>query len=287
MAREPGGRYPTTAAFAEALAPFANDDDAATAALVATPHAHHLDLDDEARTVVGEEAHQAQLRDRGDPYDELRAERSGIGAVLLLLAAAAVLVGVALFSGVIQAPEGFPILDARERAEPTEDTPEARAEDGQPLPLDAAALSVFDPGTVEGFTGGDGRENDADLPNLIDGDPATSWETDGYNSASFGNLKPGVGFVLDLGAPTRVDEVALTTTRPGIAFDVRAADQVSEAAEDWQVLGGTDSAAEQTVVSPEGEITARYLLVYIRQLQPDGRRFRGGFSEVTVAGVPG
>ncbi|CAN5821899.1 hypothetical protein BH23ACT8_BH23ACT8_03500 [soil metagenome] len=288
MAREPTDRYPTTAAFADALAPFANDDDDATAALVATPFAHRPQLDDEALTAVGDESPPAPLRSRGDPDDERRrTERRGIGAVLLLLAAAAVLVGVALFSGVIQAPEGFPILDARERAEPTEEALQAPVEDGRPLPLDAAALSIFDPATVAGFTGGDDRENDADLPNLVDGDPTTSWETVGYDSAGFGNLKPGVGFILDLGAPTRVDDVALTATRPGIAFDVRAADQVSDDAEDWQVLGGTESADERTTIGPEGEITARFLLVYIRQLQPDGGRFRGGFSEVIVTGAPG
>ena len=49
---------------------------------------------------------------------------------------------------------------------------------------------------------GDGEpENDDDVPLSFDGDPATAWSTLSYRgSPAFGNLKPGVGVLYDLGA---------------------------------------------------------------------------------------
>ena len=48
---------------------------------------------------------------------------------------------------------------------------------------------------------GDGEpENDSDVPLAFDGDPSTAWSTLEYRgSPDFGNLKDGVGLLLDLG----------------------------------------------------------------------------------------
>ena len=37
------------------------------------------------------------------------------------------------------------------------------------------------------------------MQNATDGRPSTSWETERYHSATFGNLKDGVGLVVDAG----------------------------------------------------------------------------------------
>ena len=75
-----------------------------------------------------------------------------------------------------------------------------------PAPSAAAVqiqqASAFDPPP------GNGQENNADAAKTIDGNPSTLWQTEGYNSRSFGNLKPGVGLVLTLepaGRPQHVD----------------------------------------------------------------------------------
>ena len=46
-----------------------------------------------------------------------------------------------------------------------------------------------------------------DLPNLVDGDPQTTWQTEGYDSPQLGNLKEGVGFTIETG-----ERVALVGT---------------------------------------------------------------------------
>ena len=55
-----------------------------------------------------------------------------------------------------------------------------------------SSAAAFDPPP------GDGQENDGDVAKTIDGDPSTVWQTVGYNSRSFGNLKRGVGIALTL-----------------------------------------------------------------------------------------
>jgi len=57
---------------------------------------------------------------------------------------------------------------------------------------------------------GDGEENDDDLDNLIDGKESTSWSTELYRSAAFGNLKEGVGLDFTLEAPITIMEIVST-----------------------------------------------------------------------------
>ena len=66
-------------------------------------------------------------------------------------------------------------------------------------PIAIAGADVFDPG-------GDGEpENPDDVPLAFDGDPATAWSTLEYRgSPAFGNLKDGVGLLLDLGGAQEV-----------------------------------------------------------------------------------
>jgi tRNA A-37 threonylcarbamoyl transferase component Bud32 len=69
-----------------------------------------------------------------------------------------------------------------------------------PLTIESAA--AFDPG-------GDGHENDGDAPLAIDGDPATSWNTEGYNDRDITKLKEGVGLVLTLDQARKLEKLEL------------------------------------------------------------------------------
>ena len=77
-----------------------------------------------------------------------------------------------------------------------------RADDGGGATAtpDAAAVKLravasYDPPS----DGGDGAEHDSEVPQATDGNPATAWTTEHYQSFS----KPGVGIVLDAGSPRR------------------------------------------------------------------------------------
>jgi hypothetical protein len=157
---------------------------------------------------------------------------------------------------------------------PAEDTAANQAPAGEAIPV--AGATVFDP-----F--GDGEaENDQDTPLTIDDDPATAWSTLTYRgSPAFGNLKPGVGLLLDLGDTQSVAAVTVTSTTPGATVEIRTADAPADD------LDGFTAVADGTVESEtefafDEPVTAQYVLVWITGLVdgPDG--FKAEIAEVTV-----
>ncbi|MEI4271636.1 protein kinase family protein [Klenkia sp. LSe6-5] len=161
-------------------------------------------------------------------------------------------------------------------AAPTEDGGGATDGDtGTPAgtPLEISVATVFDP-----F--GDGEpENDDDVPLSYDGDPATSWPTLTYRgSASFGNLKPGVGVRYDLGSEQSLSGVTVTGTE-GAVVQVRTGsgdelDGYAVAAEG--TLGG--GAEDLSFAEP---VTTRYVLVWVTELVPADGGFAAGLAEVS------
>jgi eukaryotic-like serine/threonine-protein kinase len=91
---------------------------------------------------------------------------------------------------------------------------------GTPLgggdPLDVVAVTDFDPL-------GRGGEHPELTANVDDGDPATAWTTEQYNS-ELTALKPGVGLVLTLASRSSVSEVEVTTPTTGWAAEIYVAD---------------------------------------------------------------
>ncbi|MGY1855643.1 hypothetical protein [Modestobacter sp. SYSU DS0290] len=149
------------------------------------------------------------------------------------------------------------------------------AEPGAALPITGA--SVFDP-----F--GDGEpENDDAVPRTTDGDPATAWSTLTYRgSAGFGNLKPGVGVVYDLGGEQSVAGVQLRTTTPGATVEVRTGGTPQGGLEAFDVAATTELTGDDQVTFEE-PATTRYVLVWITSLVPAGDGFAAELAEVTVS----
>ena len=69
-------------------------------------------------------------------------------------------------------------------------------------PIGIVGAQAFDP------VGGDG-ENSAEAPLAIDGDPATAWRTERYDSRAFGGLKDGVGIFVDLGEAAHLEQLVV------------------------------------------------------------------------------
>ena len=74
----------------------------------------------------------------------------------------------------------------------------------EPTPVKVTEIKAYDPSP------GDGTENDADLPNLIDGKESTTWSTELYRSPAFGNLKEGVGVEFTLSGPATIVRIVST-----------------------------------------------------------------------------
>lgn len=272
LAKDPEDRFPTSAALADALAPYADADADHTAALVAPVTAAHVD---------GGSAATADDTTPADP-SFLRSEGRWLAPVLALLVLAGVLVAVGLASGVLEGGDRMPFTFARGSDQPTAPPTSAPAET---TTLRPGAIDDFDPPP------GDGRENPDDVGAVIDGDPGTAWTTEGYDSPALGNLKPGVGFTIDLETPAELQRVTLTTTTPGISYEVHvpAGPDATPAGgggpEGWRRAAALEH-APATATAELGGVPGDRVLVWITgDLQPDGRRFRAGFSDVVIEGA--
>jgi hypothetical protein len=130
-------------------------------------------------------------------------------------------------------------------------------------PASVHAIGSYDPQS----DGGDGSEHDTgphSVTEATDGDPATYWSTDHYNSASFGGLKPGVGLVLDAGNAVALKSITATTDTPGFTAKIQSGNSASGPFSDdsaTRTVNGTTTFALRG--SP-----ARYYLVWLTGLPP-------------------
>ncbi|MEW2518681.1 protein kinase family protein [Actinacidiphila alni] len=148
-----------------------------------------------------------------------------------------------------------------------------------PSPLKIAGLKDFDPA-------GDGTENPESLPNADDGDAATFWQTLRYNGADLGNLKPGVGVVVDLGSAKHVSTVTVDFIGDDTTSQLLAAPKATSVMP-TQLSGFTkvaDASGAKVTFKPTADLTTRYLLVWLTHLPPADGGFRGKISEISVTG---
>jgi eukaryotic-like serine/threonine-protein kinase len=143
-------------------------------------------------------------------------------------------------------------------------------------PVKVTKGTVFDPG-------GDGEpENDSQVPQSFDGDPATVWKTLTYQGApTFGNLKDGVGVVYDLGSEQKVVGATIATTMPGATVEIHAASGPDGALEDWPLLA-KGTLEKSTDFSFEKPASTRYVLVWITELAEGDGGFQADLAEVEL-----
>jgi eukaryotic-like serine/threonine-protein kinase len=213
-----------------------------------------------------------------DPADgSIGTELRWLLPVGILLVLAAALVGVGLLGGVTgdgpiaslfveevtSAPSAEPAAAAdADESDEAADEPATRS-----VPL--TGLTAFDPQ-------GDRVENDDQLPNLLDGAPSTTWSTERYNTAQFGNLKDGVGFTVDLGGPQVLAGAAIDVPVGGFQLELRVAGRLDDDPDAWVVVDRIESvpAGLSTIELPDRP-QAQFLLVWITgDLHP----FQGGFA---------
>jgi hypothetical protein len=105
--------------------------------------------------------------------------------------------------------------------------------DGSAVPVQLSATTAYDPE-------GDGGEHDDEASLATDGNAATFWRTDRYATTSFGNLKTGVGLVLQKSGDKNVKTLTVTTDTPGFTAVVKAGASPSAAltVSDSEVVSG-------------------------------------------------
>ncbi len=202
--------------------------------------------------------------------------RLGVVLAALVLLAVAVVVAVKLSSGGSGGP-GDDATDAPSSAAPGGQGRQVRG----PV-IDGVEAAAFDP------QGDPSSENDEDAPLAVDGDPATSWSTEGYND-QLGpppGLKLGVGLVLDLGDAQAVGQVSLSFVGTPTSVSLFVTDGRPD------TVDGLDPVAQGSADGPRltldaGGARGTHVVLWLTALPVgDDGRFRGAVAEVVVRAVP-
>lgn len=109
-------------------------------------------------------------------------------------------------------------------------------------------------------------EHDADLPNLIDGDPTTVWRTFAYARPNFGGYVESMNLVVQLEDRTEVNEVTLQSTGvTGGAWFAYIADS-PEGANAREIGNGTFDQDTVSIPVPFEGAEAEYIIVSLTSL---------------------
>jgi hypothetical protein len=226
---------------------------------------------------VDDELHDDDFDDDGGDPPSTRRRLLVLGLPLVALA---LVIGLAIWFGSNVLSVAGSVDEGRPTAPipttPTTAAPTTSAAPALGTPLSIASAAVFDP------YGDKESENARRVPLAYDGDPATVWATLRYKgSAHFGNLKPGVGILFDLGSPQPIGGVTLTTTQPGSTVEVRTG-ATGDGALDAYTVAGTATLDPTTQVRFPRAVTSRYVLVWFTGLVPDSGSFSANLAEVAV-----
>jgi len=126
--------------------------------------------------------------------------------------------------------------------------------------VSVSAVSAYDPE-------GDGSENDGEVPLATDGNPGTAWQTEHYATSAFGNLKSGVGLVVDAGCAVGLESLTITSDSPGYTALIKAGDSRTGPFTDdsSSQVGGTSTKFDLNGTK------ARYYMIWITNLGPDNQ----------------
>ena len=133
---------------------------------------------------------------------------------------------------------------------------------------------------------GDGQGENNQLAYLaIDGDPATAWSTEWYAGASFGNLKPGTGLLLDMGRTVTISTVRILLGRqPGADFQLRVG-AAAASLTDLHSVAHAAGAGGQVTLQLTSPARGRYVLIWFTQLPPDtSGTFQASVYNVSLEG---
>ncbi|MFC4336883.1 protein kinase family protein [Salininema proteolyticum] len=204
-----------------------------------------------------------------------------VAAVAGVAVIAVILAGVFLFGEDSEAPPE----NAGSEETQSEDTDENEQPEA-PVPADitAADARIVDPP--------DGKRDElSGVENLFDDDPDTGWSTDRYNPpATFGNLKPGMGILVDLGEETEVASVRVGMHDPGAEVGLLSGDEDYgdssegdlEIVEKYSEAVAPSEAEANVELRPDGELKTRYIVVWVTSLPQTTSGYKLTVSSIDV-----
>lgn len=174
------------------------------------------------------------------------------------------------------------ITGADAGADSSEEEPEIAAPTEATITEDD--IRVVDPPTGS-------RNNTEGVELVVDGNASTGWSTATYyNDPKFGNLKPGMGILIDLGEAREVTSVRVQMTSAGATVGLLAGDEdpgdSSEGdqaiVDDFTVLAEPVEDADTNIELQAGGQSTRYLVVWVTELPPTSGGFKLTISDIIV-----
>jgi serine/threonine protein kinase len=203
------------------------------------------------------------------------AERRGSPAARLALGLG-VLVAVLVLAGL-----GWQLLGGEDEVAAPAPTPtpspspSAQASEApKPVTYRIAGARDFDPL-------GNGEENPGRVPFAYDGDTNTAWRTVTYYNKSLD--KPGVGMLVDLGAPRAIGRVVLQLVGNGTDLQVLTSNDPGNDPRDYDLMAQATEAGEKVTLKSADPTSARYVLIWLTGLPQVDGGWRGGIRELKVS----
>ncbi|GAA0563465.1 hypothetical protein GCM10010172_53530 [Paractinoplanes ferrugineus] len=217
--------------------------------------------------------------------------------IIIGVAALAVIALIGLVFGIRAiTSSGKPTTNSTTQANAGGDTTGGGSEAPAPKPeqikLTADMVRIVDPPPGD-------RSDSAEAKNVVDGNPDTAWETHRFNTAKFGNLKPGMGILINLGKPRTLSDIRVETSSPGAGMEIRSGTSDpgnssqgdDKVAKDFKKLGEADAESKGDGTNRifnvfDANTQYQYVLVWITELPPadNGDRFQVSVNEVQVWG---
>jgi serine/threonine protein kinase len=145
-------------------------------------------------------------------------------------------------------------------------------------PLPIVNAQPFDPPP------GDGHEDDSHVRTVLDGNPATSWHTEQYDTRKMGGIKPGVGLLLTVDKPATLQTLKITSPTQDWSASVYVADHAGATLADWgqpvTKVANNNGNAELDL----GNTAGQYVLVWITDLGNGPPRVSTEIDEVAIIG---
>jgi len=173
--------------------------------------------------------------------------------------------------------------------DPNATTPDAGEDPGEqeigPIALAPEQVRIVDPppGTRTELEGAEF---------VVDDNAETGWESETYQGAAFGNLKAGMGILINLGEPRNVALVRVELATAGATAELRVGEDDPGSTEDgdgqieqtYQLIGEPQQGGATMSFNVDTAETHQYLMVWFTQLAPDGGGFRVDVRQVVVEG---
>lgn len=163
--------------------------------------------------------------------------------------------------------------DATQSAQPAppEETEETDEETSAEPPT-IAAVEALDPE-------GDDEENSEDAENVLPDEDGT-WQSETYNSPEFGNLKSGLGLLLELEEEGEFSEVLIDSETPGGDVEIRVGD--SSDPEEAEVVGNGELPDGSGSIELDEPASGSHVFIWIVELPADGGGYRARIADVEL-----